>query len=552
MVLSEESSVAAIIMGRRGCMKCFHRRYAGLAIVVGVLCLFFATPGAAEQVLHRGNGTEPESLDFHTSSSVASSNIQRDIAEGLVSLAADASLIPGAAERWEISPEGTLYTFHLRGDGKWSNGEPLTAQDFVYSFRRAVDPKTASNYAFILYPIKNAEEIATSKIQDLSQLGVTATDDLTLQITLKGPTPYFLAMLTHSAAFPVHRKTVEKFDDQWTRPENIVSNGAFKLVEWVPQSHIKLVKNPHYRDHAEIKLDAVHYYPTEDIHTEMKRFRAGELDITYQVPTDQIEWAKKNLGQEYRNTPYLGVYYYSLGVGYETPFAPSEALRHALALAVDRDILIDKITQGGELPAYSFVPPGVMDYESQNPDHSGKSQGERDAMAKKLYAEAGYSEKNPLEISLLYNTSEKHKKIAIAIAGMWKKLPGLKVNMVNEEWKSYIVSRKQGKYDVVRAGWVADYNDANSFLEVFQSSSGLNYGKYRNTEYDRLIADAAVTLDSKKRADMLQQAERILLKDLPVIPIYHYASNHLVKAHVKGWKDNIMDYHLSQYMSVEK
>lgn len=533
-------------------MKRFLARCLALLIISGMALTLTLVSAEAEQILRRGNGTEPESLDFHTSSGVAASNIQRDIAEGLVSLAADASLIPGAAERWEISSDGTVYTFYLRKNGKWSNGDPVTAQDFVFSFRRAVDPKTASPYAFILYPIKNGEEIATGQIKDPTQLGVVAPDKTTLQITLKGPTPYFLGMLSHSATFPVHQKTVKKYGDQWTRPEHIVTNGAFKLTEWVPQSHIKLTKNPEYRDADRIRLDTVYYYPTEDIHTEMKRFRAGELDITYQVPTDQVEWARKNLGAEYHNAPYLGVYYYSLGVGYDTPFAESKLLRRALSLAIDRQILIDKITQGGELPAYSFVPPGVMDYRSQEPDYAEKSQAERDETARKLYAEAGYSKDKPLKVSLLYNTSEKHKKIAVALAGMWKKLPGLEVNMVNEEWKSYIVSRKQGKYDIVRAGWVADYNDANSFLEVFQSTSGLNYGKYSNPDYDKLIAEAAVTLDLKKRAETLEQAERVLLTDLPVIPIYHYASNHLVKTYVKGWVDNIMDYHLSQYMSVEK
>ncbi len=521
-------------------------------VLTGMMLGSLAPWAGAEQILHRGNGAEPESLDFATSSSVAASNIQRDMAEGLLGLAADASLIPGAAERWEVSPDGLVYTFIMRKDGKWSNGEPVTAHDFVYSFRRVVNPKTASEYAFILYPIKNAEEIATGKLQDITQLGAAALDNAILRITLKAPTPYFLSMLTHSTAFPVHQKTVEAHGDQWTRPDNIVTNGAFKLTEWMPQSHIKLVKNPHHRDHAKIRLDAVHYYPTEDIHTEMKRFRAGELDITYQVPTDQIEWAKKNLANELRNAPYLGVYYYSLNVGGATPLARSEKLRHALSLAIDREMMTQKITQGGELPAYTQVPPGVMSYPFQESDYSKKSRAERDEMAKRLYGEAGYSLDKPLEVSLLYNTGEKHKKMAIAIAGMWKKLLGVKVRMVNEEWKSYLVSRTQGKYDVVRAGWVADYNDANSFLEIFQSTSGLNYGKYRNPDYDKLIADASVMMDPQKRAELLQQAERLLMKDLPVIPVYHYASNHLIQPHVKGWVDNIMDYHPSQFMAVEK
>jgi oligopeptide transport system substrate-binding protein len=278
-----------------------------LAISLAMVMALASAPAFAEQVLRRGNGTEPESLDFQKSSSVAAANIQRDMAEGLVSLAADAELVPGAAQSWDVSPDGTVYTFHIRPNARWSNGDPVTAHDFVYSFRRAVNPETASEYAFILYPVKNAEAIATGGMEDLAKLGAEAVDDKTLRVTLKAPTPYFLGMLTHPTTFPVHRRTVEAHGDQWTRPENIVTNGPFVLAEWVPQSHIKLARSPEYRDHDEIKLDAVIYYPTEDIHTEMKRYRAGELDLTYQVPTDRIEWAKEHLKGEYRNAPYLGV-----------------------------------------------------------------------------------------------------------------------------------------------------------------------------------------------------------------------------------------------------
>jgi oligopeptide transport system substrate-binding protein len=525
-----------------------------LRVFLGFLVALVVNNGAAlaDSALHLGNGAEPESLDIHLSSGVAEANIQRDLFEGLIAEGPDASLIPGAAESWEISEDGTVYTFHLREDGRWSNGDPVTAHDFIYAFHRGLDPATAASYAFILYPVKNAEAVVNGEMTALGNLGIRAIDDHTLQITLNAPTAYFLDMLTHHMAYPLHRASIEEHGSAWTRPGNLVGNGAFVLEEWVPQSHIKLAANPHFHDADNVALDAVWYYPTEDEGQELQRYRADELDVSYDIPADQIDWIVANLNDAYRNFPYLGVYYYGLNTT-AAPFADNIPLRQALSLAIDREILTQRITRAGEIPAYSFVPPGVMHYRQQPMDFEDWDQSARNQEALALYAKAGYGEDNPLEIEILYNTSDNHKKIAIAIGAMWKQLLGVEVTLRNEEWKVYLASRDEKAYEVVRSGWIGDYNDANTFLDLFVSSAGLmNSTGYFNAEFDALIAAATAETDMEARAAMLEQAERIFLADAPVIPIYFYTTQHLIKPWVEGWVDNIKDVHPSRFLSISE
>lgn len=514
------------------------------------LCLLYSPFVLAETVLKRGNGTEPETLDIHKSSGVSEANIQRDMFEGLVTEDAFGKLQPGVAEKWEISADGKRYTFHLRNDSQWSDGTPVTADDFVYAYRRALDPATASDYAFILWPIAGAEAFSKGEQKDPAQIGVKAIDPHTLEINLKAPTPYFLGMLMHPMAYPAPKQAIEKSGKDWIKPENIRCNGAYCLSEWIPQDHIKLVKNPHYRRAAEVNIDSVYYIPTEDQSSELKRYRAGEIDITYDVPADQIKTVEKDFPADFRSTPYIGTYYYALNL--ENPaFKGNPKLRRALSLALDRDILTDKITQSGEIPAWGWVPP-VDHYTQQNMEEKSLDKAARTQLAQSLYAESGYGADKPLELEILYNTSDNNKKLAIAIAAMWKQVLGVKTSLRNEEWKVYLSSRKQKQFQVVRSSWVGDYNDAHTFLSLFKSDVGeMNTAGYNNPEYDRLMQEAETQSDTNKRREALEQAERILLADTPIIPIYYNTTQHLISPKLSGWENNVMDVHQTQYLRLK-
>lgn len=519
-----------------------------------VFLSLFITMGlaAAQTSIQRGNGAEPETLDIHKSSGVPEANIQRDLFEGLIAEAADGGPIPGVAESWSVSDDGLIYRFQLRDDARWSNGEPVTAGDFAFAFERALNPKTASDYAFILWPIKNAERYSKGEIDDPAQLGIEALDDSTLKITLASPTPYFLSLLTHHMAYPVSRKAIMSYGRQWTRPGKLVSNGAYQLAEWQPQSHILLVKNPHFHDAKHVTVDTIRYLPTEDKNAELRRFRAGELDITEDVPSSQIPWIRKNLADSFHSTPYIGTYYLAFNLTTE-PFASQPMLRRALALAIDRKLLTSKVTKGGEIPALGWVPPGVDHYEPQAMNAARLDQKAREAQARMLYQKAGYDRGQPLTVELLYNTSDNHKKIAIAVAAMWKKVLGVKTRLRNEEWKVYLDSRKKRDFQIIRAGWIGDYNDAYTFLSLFKSDVGqMNPSGYANAAYDTLIKKAESTTDPERRATLMQQAEAKLLEDLPFIPLYYYTTQHLVSPSIEGWQDNVMDGCTSQPFSAQE
>ncbi|WP_085901446.1 peptide ABC transporter substrate-binding protein [Kiloniella majae] len=523
----------------------------GVSLLAGTTALVAPTLASAEMVFNRGNGSEPGSLDPQISEGVPSSHILRDVFEGLTAENTDGSLIPGQAESWTISDDGTQFTFKIRDDAVWSNGDPVTAHDFVYAWQRAVAPATGSEYSFLLYPLQNAQAIAGGEEKDLNKLGVKAVNDKTLEVQLEGPAPYFLGMITHSVAYPVHKATVEAHGEAWTRPENMVSNGAFKLAEWTPQSRIVSVKSDTYWNKDTVKLDKVVYYPTESQTTALKRYRAGELDWTYEVPNDQIKWIKENMADEFHVSNYLGTYYYGFNMT-KPPFNDPK-LRKAFSMAIDRDILTSKIVTAGEVPAYAFVVPGVTGYDPVYSGFKAKDQAARNAEAVKLYEEAGYSKDNPIEIELRYNTSDNHKKIAIAVASMWKKTFGAKVNLVNEEWKVYLETRKlKEATQAFRAGWIGDYNDPNTFLELWLSDSGLNDTGFDNPEFDSLLKQAGLEQDATKRKELLMQAEAIFLEANAVAPIYHYVTKRMVKPYVKGWKSNVMDHIRSQYITIEK
>jgi len=502
------------------------------------------TQRAADQTLRVGNGAEPQTLDPHRAEGVPSSNILRDLFEGLTIEAPDGSVIPGVATHWDISADGRVYTFHLRDDARWSNGDPVTSADFVFGFRRSVDPATMSHYSTILEPIVNARQIINGK-KPPEALGVQAPDAHTFVIRLTGPTPYLPGLLNHSTTYPVHRASVERYGNQFAREGRLIGNGAYRLDEWVVQSHIKLVRNPYYWDNANTTIETVYYYPIENQDAELKRFRADELDITNEIPYQQLKWIRENLADELVIAPYLGSYYFGYNVTRE-PFRDNVDLRRALSLAVDRDIITSRITGAGEIPAYGWVPP-VTGYTPAKPEWAAWTQAERDAEARRLYARAGYSADRPLTVELLYNTSANHKRLSIAIASMWKKTLGVKTRLLNQEWKVFLETRRRRETtQVFRAGWIGDYNDAFTFSQMMYSTNEMNHSGYANPRYDALIERAAGEADPAARADMLEQAERILLQDMPIIPIYFYVSKHLVKQWVGGREPNIMDHHYTK------
>ncbi len=407
-------------------------------------------------------------------------------------------------------------------------------------------PATGSKYSFLYYPIKNGEEIVSGRTKDLTALGVKAIDPHTLEVTLKSPTGYFLSMICHTRFLPLNRANVEKFGNQFTRGGNLVSNGAFMLKEWTPQSRIVVVKNPNYWGTAQSKLTEVDYFPIENQNEELKRYRAGELDVTNDVPVDQVAFIRENLPKELKITPFLGTYYYGFNLE-QPPFKDNPKLRRAIALVIDRKAITDQILKTGEKPLYSFVPPGIPGYRQQEMSFVDMPMDERIAEAKKLYQEAGYGPDKPLTVELRYNTSENHKKIAIAISSMLSRAFGAKVSLVNAEYKVLLDDVKQKKVtQMFRGAWIGDYVDPNTFAEFLQSDAPLSGTGWVNPEYDRLVKTAAVTVDPEQRIQLLEAAEKLIVTDLPIAPIYSYVKKEMVKPNVVGYEPNVLGWFYSK------
>lgn len=518
------------------------RRLALAALLFGMA---FQVLGAG-QVLRRGNGADPQTLDPGRAQGVPESNILRDLFEGLVAEDACGHLIPGVARTWSVTPDGMTYTFLLRDTAHWSNGDPVTAPDFVFSLRRSVDPATGSQYGAILEPIAGAREIVVGK-QPPDSLGVEAQDARTLVIHLHRPAPFLLGILAHQAAYPVHPPTVVRYGLDFAKPGRLVSNGAYRLKDWVVQSHVLLERNAAYWDDGHTRFDAVRFDATEDIFSELKRFRAGELDITDTVPATQVGWIRRHLPGALRTAPYLGVYYYGLNLT-KPPFRDNPELRRALALAIERDILTDKILHSGEQPAYGFVPP-MPGYEGATLPEARMNREERWEKARALYAQAGYSAQRPLEVELLYNTQSDHKIMAVAIAQMWKQVLGVRVRLINQEWKVFLQTRQEKRdTQAFRAGWIGDYEDPETFLSILASWHEMNDTGYASKVYDDALEKAMTEPDAMRRMQLLRSAEQILLQDLPVIPLYFYASKHLVSPDLGGFAGNVTDRHPSRWL----
>ena len=503
------------------------------------------------QELHRDNGDEPQTLDPHRAEGMPSAHILQDLFEGLTSGAPDGRIIPGAAIRWNISRDGKTYTFYLRRDAFWSNGDPVTANDFVYGLQRSANPATASNFAQALLPIENAAEVL-SGVLPTSKLGVSAMDEFTLQIKMRDPTPYFLSLLNHPSTFPVHRASVLEHGAEFSRPGNLVSNGAYILSDWVIRSRIELVKNEHYWNTENVILEKINYYPFVDRGTALKQFRAGKLHWTSSVPSNQYKWLQKHYPDELVTSPWLAAYFFGFNLQRE-PFVANPELRLALALVVDRELITEKVTQFGEQPSYNLVPPGIRDYVSPLPGWAEWTQQERNDEARRLYAEAGYTQEDPLRFEIRYNVGENNKKLALAAASLWKQVLGVQATLVNEESKVFLQNREQKVLtQVFRAGWVGDYADAYTFLNLFRTGHGRNDYGYSNDLYDSLLDEIAAERIPSRRRRLMFEAERILLADVPFIPVYTYVTKRMVDPRLKGWESNVMDHHYSKNMFLLK
>jgi len=516
-----------------------------------VLVLGGVTSGAAlaQTIYHRGNDADPETLDPHKTSTVAEANLVRDLYEGLVIHNGQGRVVPGAAESWTVSADGKVYTFKLRASGKWSNGAAVTAKDFVFSFRRIVDPKTGAKYASIIYPIAGAERINTGKAP-VETLGVKAVDDRTLEITLENATPYFLELLTHQTPSPVNEASVSALGADFIKAGNLVSNGAYMLKENLPNTLITLVKNPHFHDAANVRIDQVNYIPIKDTAAGVRRFIAGEILSMNDIPADQLKALRTQLGSQVNVAPLLGTYYIAFNT--KKPPFDDKRVRTALAMAVDREVLSEEIWAGTLVPAYSFVPPGTANYG--NPGAvawQDQSVIEREETARKLLAEAGFGPSNPLKVELRYNVTDNNKATAVALAGDWKRI-GVDTSFISTDARTHFAFlREKGAYDIARAGWIADYNDPQNFLFLFEGGNGgLNYPSWAHAKYDALMKSAARELNLAARAGILREAETLLLAEAPVAPLLFYTNRILISPKLSGFTPNLRGANATRFMSI--
>ena len=499
---------------------------------------------AASQVLIRAvDAGGMRSIDPSISTDVPAAHVLDDLFEGLTRLDERGEPVPGAAASWETSADGRTWTFHLRA-AQWSNGVPLRAGDFVYAWRRTVDPATASDYAQALAPVTNALAISTGQLP-ASALGISAPDERTVRVTLNAPTPYLLSLLTKSYTYPQYEPAIRAHGDDWVRPENIVSNGAFVLREYVIGGRVTLERNPRYWDAAHVRLQRVVYLPL-DRAVQTARFFAGELMFTDSFSAEQTAWLRARLGSQVVSAPYLGNFVLGLNVQ-RPPFAGNRDLRMALTLGVDRETLVRYVRQGLYQPAWTPTPP-LPGYQAPVPQWARLPEADRHALARRYYAAAGYSAQHPLRVALHYPTDSDNRRTYEAVAAMWRANLGAEVDTYNEEFRVQLNERHLKKLALFHYAWIGDYPDPYTFLQLFQTGFGYNDGGYSNPRYDALLTAAGNEADAARRLQLLSQAEAILDEDVACIPLYYYSTRHLIKSYVRGWTSNIQDRNLSQYM----
>jgi oligopeptide transport system substrate-binding protein len=509
-----------------------------------------AGPQANLTVLNRGNSAEPLSLDPHYAQAQYESTIVGDLLMGLTIDGPDAISIPAAAEDWETSEDGLTWTFHLR-EHDWSDGMPVTAEDFVYAWRRILDPETAAPYASLLYIFKNAQAVNSGAFAP-DMLGASASDARTLILELENPAPYLPELLSHFTTYPVPRHVVEAVGGDWTDAENYVGNGPFNFVEWVPNDHVTLDKNPRFYDVENIAIDRVVYYPAADPDAALQRFRAGELDMMDELPISQIEWLRANMPEAVRIEPFLGLEY--IPINFTRPPFNDVRIREALNLALDREILTDQILRLGYVPAYAIVPPGTANYPGGNAmDFAQTPMNERIARAQSLMGQAGYGPDNLLDTTLLVrSTGADARRVPAAIQQMWREIY-VDLEIVQADGAITYSRIQEGDYDLGLVNWIADFNDARNFLFLLMSDgSGKNYARYDNPAYDTLILASDRERDPAQRGALMAEAERLALGEYPWIPVYYLVTRDLVQPYVQGWISNAEDANRTRWLSIER
>ena len=514
--------------------------------VVLTLLLAAAAP-PPETVLQRGNKDEPETLDPHKSDGYQEYWVQSDLFEGLTRIDAQGKVVPGVAESWDVAPNGLAWTFHLRHGLKWSDGSPLTAQDFVWSFRRGVDPATGASYASAFYPVVGARAINDGQEKDLGKLGVAAPDPDTVVIRLTEPTAYLAGVLSLGIGFPLPRKVIEAYGAEWTKPGHLIGNGAFMLDSWTPQSEIRLTRNPNYHDAAAVKLDAVVWSVNPDDETALKRYRAGDLDIA-RVPRKLVPALEREMPRDLHTGTTLWTRI--LAINTQKPPFSDVRLRQALAMLIDRDTLVQRVDPHGQAPAYALVAPGLPDYTPQPPDWAGETLEARREQAAALLAEAGYGPDKPAHLEVIYGADENDRRLLTAISNMVKPY-GIDFVPVSEENQIVLAAMRDHDFQGGYTGWLADYPDPWTFLSCYRSdATGLNNPDYRNPEYDGLLAKAAATLDPAARNRLLEAAEKLLNRDEPVVALTYDNYPRVVNPKISGFFDNPLDQHASRDMSI--
>lgn len=501
-----------------------------------------AGEGTATQDLRINMSAEPPTFDPAQAKDSQTNTALKLMYEGLTRMGADGNPAPGVAEKWDVSEDGLKYTFHLRDNATWNNGEPVTAEDFAYAWEHVLSPDTApaSEYAYQLYYLKNGEAFNTGKIKDFSQVGVKVVDEKTLEVTLENPAPYWLGLTSFYTYYPVNKKNVEANDKWAAKADTMVTNGPFTLTTWTTGQQLAWTKNDKYWDKDNIKLNTITASLVNSGATEYSSYQSGQLDYagapTGEIPTDQIPAAKQQFPDQFQAKGIASTYYYEFN-NKEKPFDNAK-IRKAFAMSINRQAIVDNVTLGGQIPAFGFVPPGIKgqtdEYRAEHKDSYFKEDA---AQAKTLLAEGmkeeGYTTLPP--VTLIYNSSEAHQKIALAIADMWKSNLGVDVKTENQEWSVFLNNRQSGNFQVARAGWTADYNDPMTFMDMWVTGGGNNNAGYANPAYDKLIADAKSTQDAAKRMDDMAKAEKMLIEDdMAVMPVYYYTSISLVKPNLKG------------------